>query len=61
MPQRKRVSVDPEGVQTKYLEKAVMPNKSDRSATPENTGPTVAHFTPTPLAKTLLEPQRAQL
>ena len=54
------MSADPQGVQTKYLEKAVMPDKSDRSAAPENTSPNVAHFTPTPLAKPLLELLRAQ-
>ena len=60
MSKRKRVSADPEGVQTRYLEKVVIPVKSDRSAALENTGPTVPHFTPTPLAKPLLELLRAQ-
>ena len=60
MSKRKRVIVDPQGVQTRYLEKVVIPIKSDRSAATENTGPTVPHFTPTPLAKPLLELLRAQ-
>ena len=60
MSKRKRVSADPQGVQTRYLEKVVVPVKSDRSAAIENTGPTVPHFTPTPLAKPLLELLRAQ-
>ena len=60
MSKRKRVSADPQGVQTRYLEKVVVPVKSDRSAATENTGPTVPHFTPTPVAKPLLEPLRAQ-
>ena len=60
MSKRKRVIADPQGVQTRYLEKVVIPVKSDRSAATENTGPTVPHFTPTPLAKSLLELQRAQ-
>ena len=60
MSKRKRVSADPQGVQTRYLEKVVIPVKSDRSVATENTGPTVAHFTPTPLAKPLLELLRAQ-
>ena len=55
MSKRKRVSADPQGVQTRYLEKVVIPVKSDRSAATENTGPTVPHFTPTPLDKPLLE------
>ena len=55
MSKRKRVSVDPQGVQTMYLEKVVLPVKSDRSAATENTGPTVPHFTPTLVAKPLLE------
>jgi hypothetical protein len=54
------VSADPQGVQTGYLEKVVIPVKSDRSAATENIGPTVPHFTPTPLAKPLSELQRAQ-
>ena len=49
-----------QGVQTRYLEKVVIPVKSDRSATIENTGPTVPHFTPTPVAKPLLELLGAQ-
>ena len=47
MSKRKRVSADPQGVQTRYLEKVVIPVKSDRSVATENTGPTVPHFTPT--------------
>ena len=46
MSKRKRVSADPQGVQTRYLEKVVIPVKSDRSAAIENTGPTVPDFTP---------------
>ena len=60
MSKRKRVIADPQGVQTRYLEKVVMPVKSDRSAAIENTGPTIPQFTPTPLAKPLLELLRAQ-
>ena len=45
------MSADPQGV---------IPVKSDRSAATENIGPIVPHFTPTPLAKTLLELLRAQ-
>ena len=60
MSKRKRVSEDPQGVQTRYLEKVVIPVKSDRSAATENTGPTVPHFTPTPVAKPLLELLGAQ-
>ena len=60
MSKRKRVSADPQGVQTRYLEKVLIPDKSDRSATTENTSPTVPHSTPTPLAKPLLELLRAQ-
>ena len=55
MSKRKRVSEDPQGVQTRYLEKVVIHVKSDRSAATENTDPTVPHFTPTPVAKPLLE------
>ena len=55
MSKRKSVSADPRGVQTRYLEKVVIPVKSDRSAATENTGPTVTEFTPTPVAKPLLE------
>ena len=55
MSKRKRVSADLQGVQTRYLEKVVIPVKSDRSAATENTGPTIPHFTPTPVAKHLLE------
>ena len=51
MSKRKRVSADSQGVQTRYLEKVVIPVKSDRSAATENTGPTVTDFTPTPVAK----------
>ena len=46
MSKRKRVSADPQGVQTRYLEKVVIPIKSDRSAATENTGPTIPHSTP---------------
>ena len=60
MSKRKRVSADPQGVQTRYLEKVVLPVKSDRSAATENIGPTVPHFTPTPVAKPLLELLTAQ-
>ena len=55
MSKRKRVSADPQEVQTRYLEKVVIPVKSDRLAATENTGPTVTDFTPTPVAKPLLE------
>ena len=54
------MSADHQGVQTRYLENVAIFVKSDRSATTENTGPTVPHFTPTPLAKPLLELLRAQ-
>ena len=54
MSKRKRVSADPHGVQIRYLEKVVIHVKSDRLAATENTGPTVPHFTPTPVAKPLL-------
>ena len=60
MSKRKRVSADPQGVQTMYLEKVVIPVKSDRSTATENIGPTVPHFAPTPLAKPLLEQLGAQ-
>ena len=60
MSKRKRVSADPQGVQTRYLEKVVIPVKSDRSAATENTSPTVPHITPTPVAKPLLELLGAQ-
>ena len=60
MSKRKRVSADPQGVQTRYLEKVVIPVKSDRLAATENTGPTVTYFTPTPVAKPLLELLTAQ-
>ena len=60
MSKRKRVSADPQGVQTMYLEKVVIPVKSDRSAATENIGPTVPHFSPTPVAKPLLELLRAE-
>ena len=60
MSKRKRVSADPQGVQTRYLEKVVIPIKSDRLAATENIGPTVAHFSPTLVAKPLLELLRAQ-
>ena len=60
MSKRKRVIADPQGVQTRYLEKVVIPIKSDRSAAIENTGPTITDFTPTPVAKPLLELLTAQ-
>ena len=60
MYKRKRVIADPQGVQTRYLEKVVIPVKSDRSAATENTGPTITDFTPTPVAKPLLELLGAQ-
>ena len=60
MSKRKRVSADHQGVQTRYLEKVVIRVKSDRSAATENTGPTVTDFTPTPVAKPLLELLTAQ-
>ena len=60
MSKRKRVSADPQGVQTRYLEKVVIPVKLDRSAATENTGPTVPHFTHTQVAKPLLELLGAQ-
>ena len=46
MSKRKRVGADPQGVQTRYLGKVVIPVKSDRSAATENTGPPVPDFTP---------------
>ena len=49
------MSAGRQGVQTRYLEKEVIPNKSDRSAATENRCPTVKDFTPTPVAKPLLE------
>ena len=52
MSKRKRVSADPQGVQTRYLEKVVIPDKSDRSAATENTGPTVPHSTPYSIGQT---------
>ena len=60
MTKRKRVIADPQGVQTRYLEKVVIPVKSDRSVATENTGPTEPHFTPTPVVKPLLELLTAQ-
>ena len=60
MSKRKRVSADPQGVQTRYLEKVVILVNSDRSVATENTRPTVPHFTPTPVAKPLLELLGAQ-
>ena len=60
MSKKKRVSADPQGVQTRYLEKVVIPVKSDRSTATENIGPNGPHFTPTPVAKPLLELLRAQ-
>ena len=49
------MSADPQGVQIRYLEKVVILVKSDRSAATEYTCPTVPQFTPTPVAKPLLE------
>ena len=60
MFKRKRVIADRGGAQAKYLEKVVIPAKSDRSAATENTGPIVPHFTLTRLVKPLLELLRAQ-
>ena len=60
MSKRKRVIADPQGVQTRYLEKVVIPVKSDRSAATENTCPTITDFTPTPVAKPQLELLTAQ-
>ena len=60
MSKRKRVSADPQGVQTRYLEKVVILVKSDRSAAIENTGPIVIDFAPSPVAKPLLELLTAQ-
>ena len=60
MSKRKRVIADPQGVQTRYLEKVVILVKSDRSAATKNTSLTVTDFTPTPVAKPLLELLRAQ-
>ena len=60
MSKRKRVSADPQGVQTRYLEKVMILVKSDRSIATENTGPTIPDFTPTPVAKPLLELLGAQ-
>ena len=60
MSKRKRVSADLQGVRTRYWEKVAIPIKSDRSAATENIGPTVPHFTPTPVAKPLLELLGAQ-
>ena len=60
MSKRKTVSVESQGVQTRYLEKVVIPAKSDRSAATENTGPTIPHFTATPVVKPLLELLGAQ-
>ena len=60
MSKRKSVSADPQGLQTRYLEKVVIPIKSDRSAVTENTGPFVTDITPTPVAKPLLELLTAQ-
>ena len=54
------MSADPQGVQIRYLEKVVILVKSDRSAATKNIGPTVPHFTPTPVAKPLLELLTAQ-
>ena len=53
------MSADPQRVQIRYLEKVVIPVKSDRSAAIENIGPTVPPFTPTQVAKPLLELLRA--
>ena len=60
MSKTKRVSADPQGVQTSYLENVVILDKSNRSAATANTCPTVPHFTPTPVAKPLLELLGAQ-
>ena len=60
MSKRKTVSADPQGVETRYLEKVVIPVKLDISATTENTSPTVTDFTPTRVAKPLLELLTAQ-
>ena len=60
MSKRKRVSADPQGEQTRHSKKVVIPVKSDRLAAIENTGPTVPHFTPTQVAKPLLELLGAQ-
>ena len=54
------MSADPQGVQTRYLEKVVIHVRSDRSAATENKGPTVPHFAPSPVAKHLLELLGAQ-
>ena len=54
------MSAGRQGVQTRYLEKVVIPVKSDRSAATENIGPTVTDFTPTTVAKPLLELLTAQ-
>lgn len=54
------MSAGRQGVQTRYLEKVVIPIKSDRSVATENTGPTGPHFNPTPVAKPLLELLGAQ-
>ena len=54
------MSAGRQGVQTRYLEKVVIPIKSNRSAATENTGPIVPHFTPTLVAKPLLELLGAQ-
>lgn len=53
------MSADLQGVQTWYLQKVVIPIKTDRSAATENTGLIVPHFTPPPLAKHILELLRA--
>lgn len=60
MSKRKRVIADPQGVQTRYFLKVVIHVKLDRSAATENTDPTVTDFTPTPVAKPLLELLTAQ-
>ena len=54
------MSAGRQGVPSRYLERVELPNKSDRSVATENTGPTVPHFTPTPVAKPLLELLGAQ-
>jgi len=57
MFKRKRAIADRDGARTKYLEKVVTPDKSNSplgvvaiSPDPQNTAPTLADSTPTPLA-----------
>ena len=54
------MSAGRQGVPSRYLEKIVILVKSDRSAATENPGLTVPHFTPTPVAKPLLDMLGAQ-